>query len=129
MIFRTLGLAFALAGASRLPLRLVHAECLAPGFNPSGQFCNGCRYQATMTTSRDQVCERPYRPNGTPTVQILGHRVIQRAKHGVGGINGLTMAYAPGKGFVGKDEFTVQVDYRQGPDMGKFTVHWNVTVQ
>jgi hypothetical protein len=59
----------------------------------------------------------------------LGHRVIQRAKHGVGGISGAVMAYAPGKGFVGKDEFTVQVDYRQGSDTGKFTVHWNVTVQ
>jgi len=62
-------------------------------------------------------------------VQITGHRVIQRAAHGVAGISGIAMAYAPGKGFVGKDEFAVEVDYRQGNDSGKFTVHWNVTVQ
>jgi hypothetical protein len=132
MIFRTFALVFALAVASLLPVSMARAECIAPGFNTSGKFCNGCRYEGTMSTSRDQVCERPYRwqaPAGTPSLEILGHRVIQRAKHGVAGINGVTMAYAPGKGFVGKDEFAVQVDYRQGSDTGKFTVHWNVTVQ
>ena|SRR5436309_3490982 len=132
MNVRALRLTVALVGASLLPVTAVRAECVAPGFNPSEKFCNGCRYEGTMSTSRDQVCERPYRPralSGIPVVQITGHRVIQRATHGVAGISGIAMAYAPGKGFVGKDEFAVEVDYRQGNDSGKFTVHWNVTVQ
>lgn len=133
MIFRTFGLTFALAVASLLlTVRLADAECIAPGFNPSGRFCHGCRYEGTMTTPHDQVCERPYTPKappGTPVVQITGHRVIQRAKHGIAGVSGLVMAYAPDKGFVGKDEFIVEIDYRQGSETGKYTVHWNVTVQ
>ncbi len=132
MNVRASGLMLALLGASLLPVTVARAECLAPGFNPSGEFCKGCRYEGTMSTSRDQVCERPYRPQarpGIPVVQIIGHRIIQRAKHGIAGISGIAMAYAPGNGFVGKDEFTVEVDYRQGSDSGKFTVHWNVTVQ
>jgi hypothetical protein len=110
---------------------LARAECIAPGFNTSGQFCNGCRYEGTMSTSRDQVCERPYRGQAAtgPVMEVIGHRLVQRAKHGIAGISGTTMAYAPAQGYVGKDEFTVEVDYRQGSDKGKFYVHWNVTVQ
>ena len=132
MTFRTFGLTIALAGIALLPVSLARAECVAPGFNPSGKFCNGCRYEGTMSTSRDQVCERPYKPRadaGMPIVQIIGHRLLQRASHGIAGISGIAMAYAPAKGFVGKDEFTVEVDYRQGNESGKFTVHWNVNVQ
>jgi hypothetical protein len=62
-------------------------------------------------------------------VEFHGHRILQRAKHGIAGFNGLTFAYEPAKGYVGKDDFTVEVDYRQFGQNGKFIVHWNVTVQ
>jgi hypothetical protein len=106
-----------------------HAECTSPGFNPSGHFCNGCAYQGTMIVTRDQACERPYRPNGNTPIQFLGNRVVQRARHGVAGVNGTTFAYMPGKGYTGSDDFTVEVNYRQQGDAGKFRVHFTVTVQ
>ena len=112
-----------------------HAECVSPGFNPSGRFCNGCRYEGAMSMSRDQTCERVYTPGGapgaTPTTpaSIVSNHVIQRARHGIAGANGNTFAYSPNKGFAGTDEFVVEVAYKQGSENGKFTVHWNVTVQ
>jgi hypothetical protein len=130
MTIRIDALLLAIVASSLVPA-LARAECIAPGFNTSGQFCNGCRYEGSMSTSRDEVCERPYQPRAVsgPIVEIIGHRLVQRAKHGIAGISGTTMAYEPGKGYVGKDEFTVEVDYRQGQQTGKFYVHWNVTVQ
>lgn len=89
-----------------------------------------------MTMSRDEVCERPNTPNpggggasSLSVLEFLSERITQRAKHGVAGASGNTMAYAPAKGYVGKDEFTVEVEYRQGQQTGKYYVHWNVTVQ
>ena len=108
-----------------------HAECVSPGFNPSGSFCNGCKYEGAMSMSRDQTCERVYNPGGAAInpMSILSNHVIQRARHGIAGANGNTFAYSPNKGFVGTDEFVVEVAYKQGNENGKFTVHWNVTVQ
>jgi hypothetical protein len=112
-----------------------HAECVSPGFNPSGRFCNGCKYEGAMSMSRDQTCERVYTPGGalgvssTNPMSIVSNRVIQRAKHGIAGANGNTFAYSPNKGLSGTDEFVVEVAYKQGSENGKFTVHWNVTVQ
>jgi hypothetical protein len=112
-----------------------HAECVSPGFNPSGRFCNGCKYEGAMSMSRDQTCERVYTPGGglgagsTNQMSILSNHVIQRARHGIAGANGNTFAYSPNKGFSGTDDFVVEVAYKQGNESGKFTVHWNVTVQ
>lgn len=113
-----------------------HAECVSPGFNPSGTFCNGCKYEGAMSMSRDQTCVRPYSPGGaglgasaTNPMSILSNRVVQRAKHGIAGANGNTFAYSPGKGYTGTDDFVVEVAYKQGNESGKFTIHWNVTVQ
>jgi hypothetical protein len=126
---KILALASVAAAAWLLSAALVHAECIAPPFNPSGNFCNGCRYEGAMGTSRDQPCERPYVQGGNVVVELRNHRISQRAKHGIAGVSGLAMAYTPDKGFVGKDDFTVEVDFRQGTASGKFYVHWNVTVQ
>jgi hypothetical protein len=104
------------------------AECTSPGFNPGGDFCNNCRYEAVLTVGRDQACERPYRPNGPAHAAILGNRVVQKAKHGIAGINGNVFAYQPSKGYAGSDDFTVEVNYRQGNETGKFFVHFAVTV-
>ena len=82
-----------------------------------------------MTMSRDETCERPYRPRPEIVIEFLGHRVVQRARHGVAGVNGTTFAYAPSKGYVGRDEFTIEVQYRQRNEVGKFSVHWNAVVQ
>ena len=83
-----------------------------------------------MAVVRDQACERPYRPGpNTPTIEFLGNRVVQRAKHGIAGASGSTFAYQPSKGYVGPDDFAVEVAYRQGGSAGKFVVHFSVTVQ
>lgn len=83
-----------------------------------------------MVVVRDQACERPYRPNpNAPGVSFFGNRVVQRAKHGIAGANGSTFAYQPSKGYVGPDDFAVEVTYRQGRDNGKFVVHFAVAVQ
>jgi hypothetical protein len=122
-------LVLALAGLWLFPT-IANAECVAPPINTSGTFCNGCRYEGAMSMSRDQPCERPYRAGSITyaAVEVFGHRIIQRAKHGIAGVSGATMAYSPAKGYVGKDEFTVEVDFRQGTERGKYYVHWNVTV-
>jgi len=105
-----------------------------PGFNPSGIFCKGCRYEGTISMSRDEVCERAYRPvgpsNATVTpAQIISNRIVQRARHGIAGVSSNILAYAPTKGFVGEDEFVVEANYRQAQESGKFTVHFRVTVK
>jgi len=105
------------------------AECTSPGFNPGGDFCNNCRYEATLTVGQDQACERPYRPNGPSHATITGNRVVQRAKHGVAGVNGNVFAYQPSKGYAGSDDFTVEVSYRQRNESGKFFVHFSVVVR
>jgi hypothetical protein len=129
MILKISALSLAAFAALLLSAAVAQAACVTAPFNPAGNFCNGCRYEGTMGTSRDEPCERPYNQQGRVAVELLGHRVIQRAKHGVAGVSGMGMAYAPAKGYVGKDEFTVEVDFRQGSESGKFYVHWNVTVQ
>jgi hypothetical protein len=47
----------------------------------------------------------------------------------IAGANGITFAYQPSKGYVGPDEFAVEVAYRQGREPGKFVVHFSVVVQ
>ena len=114
-----------------LPAAGAHAACVSPGFNPyASHFCNGCRYEGTMSMARDETCERVYQPGPRMgPIDFLGHRVVQRAKHGIAGLNGKTFAYQPGKGYVGTDEFAIEVNYRDGGNTGRFTVHWNVTVR
>ena len=47
-----------------VPVASAHATCISPGFNPGvPHFCNGCRYEGTMTMARNETCERPYRPS------------------------------------------------------------------
>jgi hypothetical protein len=111
---------------------VAHGECTSPGFHPgsSNTFCNGCRYEGSLIVTHDQACERPYKPNPNGRViEFLGNRVVQRAKHGIAGASGNTFAYQPTKGYVGPDDFVVEVAYRQDRDVGKFFVHFAVTVQ
>lgn len=87
-----------------------------------------------MIVQRDQPCERPYRSNlgSSASVQIIefhDNRITQRARHGIAGVEGNTLAYAPSKGYVGADEFTVLMNYRRGKETGNFHVHFSVTVQ
>ena len=110
---------------------VAHGECNSPGFNrsPNG-FCNGCRYEGSMVVTRDTACERPYRPySGGRAVEIVSNRIVQRARHGIAGASGNTFAYQPQKGYVGTDDFLVEVAYRQDKEAGKFFVHFTVTVQ
>ena len=84
-----------------------------------------------MTMAHDQTCERIYHPppQTKDIIEFLSNHVVQRAKHGIAGANANTFAYAPSKGFVGQDDFTVLVAYRQGKDTGTFSVHWHIVVQ
>ena len=120
-----------LASVGCLWAGVAHGECNSPGFNPSPNgFCNGCRYEGSMVVTRDTACERPYRPYATGRlVQIVGNRVVQRARHGIAGASGNTFAYKPENGYVGPDDFMVEVAYRQENQSGKFFVHFTVTVQ
>jgi hypothetical protein len=105
-------------------------ECNSPGFNPNGNFCNGCRYEGSMVVTHDGTCERPYRPTSNARdFRILSNRIAQRAKHGAAVTNGNTLVYRPAKGYAGPDEFLAEVAYRQGSESGKFFVHFAVTVQ
>ncbi len=122
------------AAAGVFAATAAHADCAMPGFNPSGVFCKGCRYEGAISMARDEVCERAYRPLGpssatvTP-VQIISNRIVQRARHGIAGVSSNMLAYTPAKGFVGEDDFVVEANYRQALESGKFTVHFHVTVR
>lgn len=110
------------------------AECNSRGFNTTSSWCNGCTYEGSMIVQRDQPCERPYRPNlgssaSAQVIEFFDNRIIKRAQHGIAGVEGNTLAYAPAKGYVGSDEFIVLMNYRQGKEVGKFQVHFSVTVQ
>ena len=105
----------------------LHATCISPGFNPSNNFCNGCRYEAQMIVTRNEACHRPYR--APAPIEQTDHRVVKRALHGIAGLNGNTFAYMPNKDFVGKDDFLIEVLFRQNQHYVRFFVHWNVTVQ
>jgi hypothetical protein len=92
-------------------------------------WCNDCRTDGTLAVSRDQPCERPFRLKATDNVEMIAIRISERAKHGVAGSNGSMIAYAPSKGFVGHDDFVIEIRYRQRTDAGKAFVHFAVSVQ
>jgi hypothetical protein len=116
--------------AAMLLAQAAHAECTSPNLNISGDFCKDCVYEGTMVVPRDQACQRLYRPSpANPVGSILSNRVVQRARHGIAGANGNTFAYMPTKGYAGADDFVVEVTYRQHDAVGKFRVHFSVTVQ
>ena len=79
------------------------ATCNATGISWGGIFCNGCRYESGMSVSRDEPCERTLGSSGSIGLapEFLGSHIVQRAKHGVAGVNGTTFAYAPAKGYTG----------------------------
>lgn len=108
------------------------AECLAPPFNPDSNWCNDCTYEGWMAVKRNQTCVRPFRPttNAKTIAEISGDRVVQRASHGTAELKGSTITYAPSRGYVGDDSFTVAMTYRRSvADKGRFFVHLKVVVQ
>jgi hypothetical protein len=92
-------------------------------------YCNNCRVEGAFTAKRDQPCERPALPRESDDVQLISARVSQRAKHGIAGSNLNAIAYAPGKGYVGGDDFVFEFAYRRGNEAGKVFVHFDVTVE
>jgi len=105
-------------------------ECVSPPLL-SMVWCNNCRVEGAMATGRDEPCVRAFNPRAQSTtmVELLAARISQKAQHGVAGSNLTSFAYAPAKGFVGRDEFVVEVSYRQGKETGKVYVHFDVTVK
>ena len=104
MVLRSGALCLYVLGFLVISLAECLAECSSPGFNPGKDFCNNCRYEAVLTVGRDQACERLYRPNGPAHAAIVGNRVVQRARHGMAGVNGNVLAYQPSKSYVGQEK-------------------------
>ena len=118
-----------LAASALLCATAARAECVSPGLlGRGGKPCNGCRYEGTMSTTRDHACDRPWITDASDTIVITGNRVTQRAKHGIAGASTNTWAYQPAPGFVGTDDFTTEAHFKRESESGSFTVHWTVTV-
>ena len=107
------------------------ATCLMPLLKTDNRYCDGCRYEGTIGLNHNETCERV-----SQVPQILGldyqyvdSRIIQRAKHGIAGANGATIAYQPAKDFVGTDDFVMEMTYRENGKLGKYTAHYVVTVK
>jgi hypothetical protein len=130
MSFRKIALLFSLAASALLCTAAARAECISPGLlGHGGKPCNGCRYEGSMSTTRDHACDRPWITDASDTIMITSNRVIQRAKHGIAGASANTWAYQPARGFVGTDDFTTEAHFKRDNETGSFVVHWTVTVQ
>ena len=105
------------------------AVCLMPWISIGNRYCDGCRYESTISLNRNETCERASKSPGTSDVAYLGSRIIQKAKHGIAGANGAVIAYQPTKDFVGTDDFVMEMSFRQSGVAGKYTAHYVVTVK
>src|SRR4029078_8546587 len=76
----------------------LQAACSSPGFNPSNVFCDGCRYEAQMTVTRNGACHR--RCRGPDSIEKTDRRMVKRARHGSAGRNASTFPYMRSKDFV-----------------------------
>jgi hypothetical protein len=115
---------------SVLMMGSANAACFIQGSFGSTSPCNNCSYESGIITPHDQPCERNYWVGGGyVSVEFLGNKVVQPAKHGIAGTSGNGMAYMPAKGYVGPDDFKVAVDFRDRAGVGKFYIHFNVTVR
>jgi hypothetical protein len=99
--------------------------------SPSGGFCDGCQYVASIVLSRNETCERysvtPQR--SAIVIALIDSRIDVRAKHGIAGANGNMVAYEPDKDYVGPDEFVKEVVFRQNDKLGRFKVRYLITVK
>jgi hypothetical protein len=86
-----------------------------------------------MVLSRNEACEKPVTQpgrNGSGVmVQYIDSRVAVRAKHGIAGVSGNTVAYKPDKDYVGTDEFVKEMVFRQNGKLGRYKVRYIVTVK
>jgi hypothetical protein len=116
--------------ASVLMAGSADAACFVqPAFGNTNP-CNNCSYESGIVTTRDQACERGYSAaGGNVTAEFLSNKVVEHAKHGVAGTSGNGMAYMPAKGYAGPDDFKVAVDFKDRTGVGKFYIHFNVTVK
>ena len=108
------------------------ADCYMPALNTPAGYCDGCRYEGTMDLHKNETCERVLGiPKGNYTVdaEYLSSRIVERAKHGIAGANGTTIAYQPAKDYVGADDFVMEMSFRQNGKAGKFTVHYAAMVR
>ena len=109
------------------------AECNVGWFaEVTNGYCDGCQYKGTIDTGRNQDCERAFQQPGVrknEDVVYLGARILQRAKHGIAGASGATVAYHPNKDFVGTDQFVLEMSYKQNGKPGKFTARYDVNVK
>src|SRR5579872_7187107 len=107
------------------------AACFVPGLpSVTTDYCDGCRYETVIVLDHNEICERAAaQPGRTSEVEYLGIRIVQKAKHGIAGANGVTIAYQPSKDYVGTDDFVTEMTYRENGKTSKFTVHYSVTIK
>jgi hypothetical protein len=106
------------------------AECGGAG---SVSYCDGCVNRFALQVDRNTPCSRAFvtgagRARGIAT--ISDYRVVRPARHGIGGVNGPSFAYAPSKDFVGTDNFAVELIYGSfNGAVSRVTVEVTVTVR
>jgi len=74
-------------------------------------FCDNCSRRISIVTKKNTPCYVDYTmKNGT----ILSQTVIRRGSGIYGTANSFRGAYQPKPGFVGKDQFVVEIQYQRG---------------
>lgn len=74
-------------------------------------FCDNCSRRISIVTKKNTPCYIHYTmKNGT----IFSQTVIRRGSGIYGTANSLSGAYQPKPGFVGKDQFVVEIQYQRG---------------
>ena len=104
------------------------AECTSAGIT-NFSFCNNCRATGVIAVDRDHTCERPLNPRANDGSQIDSVRISRQAKRGRAGMNGYSLAFNPAKGFVGTDQFEIEVNWRRASEAGKVFITFDVTVR
>jgi len=74
-------------------------------------FCDNCSRRISIVTKKNTPCYVNYTmKNGT----IFSQTVIKRGSGIYGTANSFRGAYQPKPGFVGKDQFVVEIQYQRG---------------
>lgn len=133
---RKMRLGKVLTFASAIPLAFsllgTAARACQWSYTPTASgFCDQCQYEATISLSRNETCERSSvtQWGSNLITEYIDSRISVRAKHGVAGANGNVVAYQPSKDYVGNDEFTKESVYRQNGKLGRYSVRYSVTVK
>ena len=89
------------------------------GFGPNFDFCKRCTTTSERSTKRDRPCgsavslTHPFASGAGQEKAVLGLSVVKQAQHGRVEVRGASWVYTPAKGYVGKDNLTLEWDMFQ----------------